>query len=269
VLPLWSICILEEWDAMQVSVGFDYVLVLEWLSDGDEPTGARLHSFLPSIGFNSKLVICHSWENVQRALTDAASAIGEMGVPVIHLETHGSDPWIGAAENIGFGPGADSGTAWTQVGALLAPLNVAAGFRLLFVSAACWGSGVIAAIGSGEHSAPFACAVGFRTEVREGRLRDSMRELYRSLKSGLTLEESVASAQRELVEGQEVRLEVAVELAVKILRTAYYDPKALRKAIAGPHRRRRRARGIWNSWFPPYLQAQNPVYRFENAKIGD
>lgn len=41
-----------------------------------------------------------------------------------------------------------------------------------------------------------------------------MKELYRSLKRGLTLEESVASAQRELVEGQEVQLELTVELAV-------------------------------------------------------
>jgi hypothetical protein len=254
---------------MQVVVGFDYVLVLEWLALDDKPTGTQLHAFLPSVGFDSELVICQSWEDVQRALKEAASAIGEKGVPVIHLETHGSDPWIGAAENIGFGPEADTGAAWTQVGALLAPLNVAAGFRLLFVSAACWGSGVIAAIGSGEHPAPFACAVGFRTAVGEGRVRDSMRELYRSLKRGLTLEQSVASAQRELVEGQEIRLEIAVELAIKILRTTYYSPNALRRAIAGPHRRRRRARGVWDSWFPPYLQEQNPVYRFENAKIGD
>src|SRR5260370_36221628 len=121
---------------MRVVVGFDYVLVLEWLALGDEPTGAQLHAFLPSIGFDSKLVVCHSWEEVQRALTDAASAIGERGVPVIHLETHGSDPWIGAAENIGFGPEADSGVAWTQVGALLAPLHVAEGFCFVFVSAA-------------------------------------------------------------------------------------------------------------------------------------
>jgi hypothetical protein len=253
---------------MQVAVGFDYVLVLEWLAGDDERTGTQLHEFLPSAGFDSELVVCQSWADVQRALTVAASAVRSKGVPVVHFETHGSDPWIGTADNIGFGLDEVSGVAWAQLGSLLAPLNVAADFRLLFVSAACWGSAVIAAIGGGEHPAPFACAVGFRTALVEGRLRDSMKELYRSLKRGHTLEESVAGAQRELVEGQEVRLEVTVELAVKILRTTYYDPKALRTAIAGPHRRRRRARGVWDSWFPLYLQERDPTYRFEIARIG-
>jgi len=252
---------------MQVTAGFDYVLLLEWLSEGDKRTGAELHAFLPLVGFKSEFVVCQSWEDVQQALTAAASTIRSKGVPVVHLETHGSDPWIGIPENIGFGQIGTPSVPWAQVGAFLAPLNVAADFRLLFVSAACWGSGIIAAIGGGEHPAPFACAVGFRTSVGEGRLRDSMKELYRSLKRGFTLEESVASAQRELVQGQELRLEVAVELAVKILRTTYYDAKALRKAVAGPHRRRRRARGVWDSWFPPYLQERNPTYRFESAHI--
>ncbi len=253
---------------MQVTVGFDYVLVLEWLTGEEDRTGAQLHAFLPSTGFDSELVVCQSWVDVQRALTVAASAVRSKGVPVVHFETHGSDPWVGTADNIGFGPNDVAGVAWTQLGALLAPLNVAADFRLLLISAACWGSAVIAAIGGGEHPAPFACAVGFRTAVGGSRLRDSMKELYRSLKRGLTIEESVASAQRELVEGQEVRLEITVELAVKMLRATYYDPKALRTVVAGPHRRRRRARGVWDSWFPPYLQERDPTYRFENARIG-
>lgn len=254
---------------MQVVVGFDYVLVLEWLSDNDERTGAELHEVLPSVGFRSELAICKSWDDVKRALTQAASDIPRKGVPVVHLETHGSDPWGGAPEDIGFGPSETSGVPWTALGAVLAPLNAAADFRLLFVSAACWDSGVIAAIGWGEHPAPFACAVGFRTKVVEGRLRDSMKELYRSIRRGCELGECVASARRELVEGQEVHLEVTLELAVKILRTVYYKPKFPNGVRAGPLRRRRRARRVWDSWFPRTLQDLIPAYRFENARIGE
>jgi hypothetical protein len=249
---------------MQVPIGFDYVLVLEWLAEGDQRTGAQLHAFLQSIGFNSELVVCSSWDEIQQALNSAAQAVPTRGVPVVHVETHGSSPWHGDPENIGFGVSAESSSAWAKLGPLLAPLNVTAGFRLLVVSAACWGSGVIAAIESGDHPAPFACALGLRTEVSEGRLRDAMREFYRSLRGGLTLSESVDNAQRELEEGQELRLEIIVMLAAKMLWTAY-NRRMVMPSLLGALRRRRRARSVWDSWFPAYLQVQVPVYRFENG----
>jgi len=248
-----------------VPVGFDYVLILEWLAEGDEPTGAQLHAFLETIEVRSEFVACNSWEGIQQGLLSAAAEVRTKGVPVIHLETHGSNPWSGDPENIGFGPHAHTSPAWAKLGPLLAPLNIAAGYRLLVVAAACWGSGVMAAIGAGEHAAPFACAVGLRTKVSEGRLRDAMRELYRCLKCGSMVEESVASAQRELEAGQELRLEICVELAAKMLWSIYYRPKV--QPFLGPLRRRRRARGVWNRWFPPSLQQQVPVYRFDTTRI--
>lgn len=250
---------------MQVTVGFDYVLILEWLAEGDERTGAQLHEFLQTIGFRSELVVCRSWEDIQQALLAACEAAEAKGIPIVHLETHGSSPWRGdAAAGIGFGPSLDSAPIWARFGPLLAPLNVRAGFRLLVVSAACWGSGVIAAIDAGYHPAPFACAVGLRTEVTEGRLRDAMQELYRCLRRGTTLEESVASAQRELEAGQELRLEIIVDLAARMLATLF---RHRRVRLVGPLRWRRRARFIWDRWFPRYLQDQVPAYRFENLKL--
>lgn len=251
---------------MHVPVGFDYVLVLEWLRAGDEPTGAQLQEFLQSIGFRSEFVVCQTWEDVQHALIAARDVADTKGIPIVHLETHGADPWRGdAAAGVGVGPSWNSAPVWGALGPLLAPLNVRAGFRLLVVSAACWGSGVIAAIGGGEHPAPFACAVGLRTQVTEGRLRDSMRELYRRLKGGdSTLAESVDSAQRELGAGEELRLEVIVMLAAKMLVTL-----SLRRRVwlLGPLRWRRNARVAWDRWFPPYLQEQVPAYRFENVPL--
>jgi hypothetical protein len=254
-------------DTFQIPFGFDYVLVLEWLARGEERTGAQLHVFLQCLGIPSELVVCQSWDDVRQALEAAASDVQTKGVPVIHLETHGSSPWVGRAEDIAFGPDRSSGVPWAELGMWLAQLNVASDFRLLFVSAACWGSAVMGAIGGGEYPAPFAFAVGFRTTVGPGRLRDAMKELYRSLKGGLMLPDCVASAQRELTQGQELQLEVAVKLAVKILRVTYYNPEALRKGSLGRHRRRRRARRVWDSWFPPALQERVPGYRFEVARI--
>jgi len=92
-----------------------------------------------------------------------------------------------------------------------------------------------------------------------------MRELYRSLKRGDSLQESVASGQRELAEGQELRLEIALEIAAKIIRTVYYDPERLRRSSVGRLRRRRRARRHWETWFPTYLRELDPAYRFETV----
>ena len=251
---------------MSVPVGFDYVLVLQWLADEDEPTGAELHEFLQSIGFRSELVVCHSWDDIEQALTAARDAADAKGIPIVHLETHGANPWDGDPhQGIGFGPAEDSAPVWNRFGAILAPLNVRAGFRLLVVSAACWGSGIMAAIDAGEHQAPFACAIGLRTEVTEGRLRDAMRELYRRLRDGdSTLADSVASAQRELGSEQELRLEVIVELAARMLATLF---RRRRVWLVGPLRWRRNARLVWDRWFPRYLQDQVPAYRFENLKL--
>jgi len=250
---------------MDVPVGFDYVLILEWLKEGDQPTAARLHEFLRDIGYPSELIACNSWEDVQQALQAAGAAVASKGIPVVHIETHGSNPWESEPENIGFGPWADSAPAWSRLDALLAPLNVAAGFQLLVVSAACWGSGVMAAIGAGEHPAPFVCALGLRTEVSEGRLRDAMWEFYRCLKRGESLSEGVESAQRELEEGQELRLEIGVLLAAKIVWTVYHRPKIV--PVVPPFIRWLRARLLWDRWFPRDLQRRVPIYGFETARI--
>lgn len=138
-----------------VPVGFDYVLILEWLAEGDARTGAQLDDFLRTIGFRSEVVVCQSWAHIEHALIAARDAANTKGIPIVHFETHGANPWLGdPAAGIGFGPTLDSAPIWTRLGPLLAPLNERAGFRLLVVSAACWGSGIIAAIEAGEHPGP-------------------------------------------------------------------------------------------------------------------
>jgi hypothetical protein len=251
----------------RVNVNFNYVLVIEWLNEGDQPTGAQLHHFLGEIGFRSVLLGCNSAEGISDALADAVGAVPTHGIPVVHLESHGTDPSQVDANELCFGAGAGPGVTWQQLGDWLAPLNAASDFRLLCVSAACWGSGVMGGIGGGEHVAPFACAVGFRTSVDEGRLRDAMREFYRRLMAGDQLNESVESAQRELVKDQKISLEVALELGVKILQQAYYRSETAKETTLGPIRRRRRARASWDEWFPPSLQERDPAYRFEMAGI--
>jgi len=183
---------------MQVTVGYDYVLVLEWLNPCDRQTGTELHVRLVAAGIRSRLVVCNVGDDVRIALSNALAEVDTEGVPAVHLETHGTNPFEGSPYDIAFGAGRGPLIGWDTLGQWLAPLNEASGYRLLVVSGACWGSGVIQGMGAGEHPAPFACAIGFRTEVVEGRLFESMTELYRSMHSGDGLQGSVASAQRAL-----------------------------------------------------------------------
>lgn len=248
-----------------MNIGFDYVLVLEWLGNGDRRTGTELHAFLQRIGIESELIVCENWDDVSQALRLALSEIATKGRPAVHLETHGSDPWEGREENIGFGSDV-AAVPWSRLGALLAPLNVANDFRLVFISAACWGSGVMAAMGSGEYSAPFASAIGFETPVDEKGVGEAMREFYRSIKREEVLADCVANAQRELAQGQRMRLDFAAVVAAKILRQVILHPVNPNTTV-GPMRRLRRAREVWDRWFPTSLQARDPSYRFAITRL--
>jgi hypothetical protein len=249
---------------MRVPVGFDYVLVIEWLNV-DEPrlTGSELHARLRAAQVPTQLRGCATGEDVCRALAEAHQQVRNQGVPAIQLETHGTDPFEGLAVDIAFGARGES-VRWSTLGEWLAPLNEASGYQLLVVSAACWGSAVTAAMRSGEHPAAFAAAIGFRTAVTAGRLFEAMVELYRALRRGETIQESVASAQRELHAGQQLELEMAVLVAARIMRGALRQPlPRFRAARLEPAQQIQIVRRSWDGWFPLALQRQQPAYRFE------
>jgi hypothetical protein len=60
---------------MQVTVGYDYVLVPEWLDPGDRRTGAELHARLLAAQIHSQLIVCHSGEDVRLALANALQRV--------------------------------------------------------------------------------------------------------------------------------------------------------------------------------------------------
>jgi hypothetical protein len=247
--------------ALQIPTGFDYVLILEWLKADDRPTGTELYRFLNAVRLRAELEVCRSWNDIQLAMRTALLNAPARGIPAIHLETHGADPWQTRPEDIGFGPTADESVPWSSLHLPLSRLNVVSDFRALFVSAACWGSGAMAAFSGEGAPAPFAAAVGFRTSIGDGNLMDAMKELYRSIVRGSSIQESVESAQRELVKGQELKLEIGVEIAAKILLNSYCRPP-IHLALRAPEIRLRNARNCWNVWYPTWLQTQVPAYEF-------
>jgi hypothetical protein len=267
----------------------DYVLILEWLGPEDRRTGRELHEYLKALGRKSILVVCNSARDVRTAIENAHGYIQSLGVPVIHIEAHGSNPAEVAIRDLDFGADASLGLPWTDLGYWLAPLNEATGFRLLVVGATCFGAGVIAAMQIYKHVAPFAGCVGFTTPVNPGSLRDAMREFYRSLFSGVATGDAVENARRELRDAAEsLRCHTSVALALRVLRGAYDElrtPEGVSEKVASmlekarqmgfvtapefqsdmPRLLQESSRAVmqkaWDCWFPPYLQDRVAGYR--------
>ena len=250
---------------LQIPVRFDYVLIVEWLGDRDRRTGAELHQFLTAAEIPSELVVCGSWAEVCAAVERARAQIPVRGVPALQLETHAANPWAGPPESLGFGL---DNVPWVRLHGPLSALNAASGYRMLVVAAACYGSGIMAAFSGELLPAPFAAAVGLRTEVTEGRLFDAMKELYRGVLRGDAIDHAVESAQCELADAAEMRVELGVQIAARIVNNAYYrNARGRQIAPAVAAVRLERARGLWNAWYPEWLQEQVPAYGFAATQI--
>lgn len=276
----------------KLQVSFNYVLIIEWLHQDDRPTGADLHTFLQNVPMSTCLVRCSAADDVRRVLEHACTNVRTRGIPVVHIESHGSDPFsVKDVRDADFGAIAAPGLPWTELGDWLAPLNAASGFRLLVVGAACWGFAAIAAMKVQKHVAPFAAAIGFSTSVCDASLHDAMKELYRSIARADELGVAVANAQREVRHADEkIRYTSSPLLALKILRGAYDGIRTddLRTARAQEILRQLREkgaevpqdkqdalpevllergeaqiRGVWDGWFPSSIQRSQPAYQFD------
>lgn len=275
-----------------LNMSFDYVLILEWLDEVDRRTGEELHQFLQELGVPTCLVRCKSADDVRAALERAVQNVPAKKIPLVHIESHGSNPLDEEdVRNADFGVNAAPGLPWTELGDWLAPLNAASGFRLLLVGATCFGFAAIAAMKVDEHVAPFAATVGFTTKVGEGSLHDAMKEFYRSTcQRREKLEDAVACAQRELRDPNEkVRATSSPVLAVRILRGVYDNirPGAPLTKHAGELVKKLRDAGLpvptevgnaipavllesghariketWDCWFPPAAQCED-AYRLD------
>jgi hypothetical protein len=273
-----------------LSISFDYVLILEWLNKEDRRTGEEMHEFLQKLGVPTCLVRCKSADHVRAALERAVQNIPVRRVPLVHIESHGSNPFdeVDVRDTV-FGINAAPGLPWTELGAWLAPLNAASEFRLLLVGATCFGFAAIAAMTVGEHVAPFAATVGFTTTAGEGSLHDAMKEFYRSIcQRREKLEDAVAAAKRELRDpNTKVRATSSLVLAIRILRGVYDNiqpgepltahanelvgklreaglpvPAQIGDALPSVllERGRARLKEAWDNWFPPAAQLEQAYH---------
>lgn len=168
-----------------LDLSFDYVLIVEWLFEGDDRTGQELRDWLQGKVPANKVeyIECRSRAELEARLDRARSEVAVRGIPIVHIEAHGEVPHAGQVPAGFVGPDGNGGRElleWEQLGDALRPLNIATRFNLLVVGAACYGEGMLLGARGGEPM-PFVAAVGYTETVSSLSLRHSLVELYRGL----------------------------------------------------------------------------------------
>ena len=94
-----------------LGLGFDYVLIAEWLFDDDEQTGAALYEWLlPKLPTGKvKYVRCCSLDKLEAQLDLARREIPVLGIPIVHIEAHGEDSTSGQMPGGFVGPDGNGG----------------------------------------------------------------------------------------------------------------------------------------------------------------
>lgn len=181
----------EEFDLTEVlknrmlGLGFDYLLIVEWLFDDDERTGLALHEWLLRKIPAGKVeyALCRSPAELEARLDQARLEVPTRGVPIVHIEAHGEDPSAGQTPSGFVGPDGNGGRellTWEQLGSILRPLNIASRFNLLVVGAGCYGEGLLLGAQGGEPM-PCVAVVGYTDTVSPMSLKHSLMELYYGL----------------------------------------------------------------------------------------
>lgn len=155
------------------------LVVIEWL--GDEPkTGSELvrhlHNQSPTLPI--QLFSCQSKSDVLNAIAQTESEVPSKGVPILHIEAHGLDIH---GDGVGFkGPGlqtSERSILWDDLQVPFRSLNIATGFNLAVVAAACLSEGVLFTIEHDE-AAPFVLVVALMTLVSWSNLESAMMTFY-------------------------------------------------------------------------------------------
>jgi len=75
-----------------VSIRASYVLIFEWLNGSDQKTGSAHRDRLEQRNVPVVLVECHSAADIRDGVTRAIEQFTVRGTPIVHIESHGSDP---------------------------------------------------------------------------------------------------------------------------------------------------------------------------------
>jgi len=164
---------------MDAALFLGKVYIIEWLVEGDAKTGWDLFGELQPLGLMSKPKVDVSFTRVQNKAELIANvrSIAEdfritRKLPLLHIETHGFEDGIGAAN--------DDHILWPELMEELIPLNELTQMRLWIILAACegwWGL----KMAQPATRAAFLALLGPKKEISAGNLSTALQVFYRSI----------------------------------------------------------------------------------------
>jgi hypothetical protein len=150
---------LEEWETKTGTILVDFL---------------RHHIEEKQIPLQIRHIHCESAPEFLEALKSIAAAAHEMGdAPILHVETHGDQHF-----GLQFANGSE--LSWEAVSSALLALNIASGFNLLSVFAACYGAYFLSELNA-IRPAPCYALVAPTKKVDPGEVLGGFRRFYQNL----------------------------------------------------------------------------------------
>ncbi len=165
----------------------DYVLVIERLAPKDPKTGSQLVSRWNEAhpDHAMTLQVCSRSSQIIDAIHQAAADIPAKGIPLIHIEAHGSR-WMAESGNLLLGVEGDV-LQWGDLWDALREVNLKSNFNLMVFAATCFGAeaqrGIIQDALAGQDIRPlsFMATTGFDGKIFPEPLLASERIFYEAL----------------------------------------------------------------------------------------
>jgi hypothetical protein len=164
---------------MDARIFIGKVHIIEWLRPGDRRTGWELYGEVEPMGIMSNPRVDVAFHQVAtratfidtlRRIENEYRATGRL--PLLHVETHGSDEGIGISNSEGF--------TFGELMNELIPLNGLTGLRLLVVMAACEGIWAIKILQPATRSAALAI-IGPNRVMKDHELACGLQTFYREM----------------------------------------------------------------------------------------
>jgi hypothetical protein len=219
------------------------IAIVESLDSGAR-TGSILFEYLAGLIEETALPVTAMYKECEGAKQFLAHLqwltvqIEERGMrPVVHIEAHGS-----LDEGIFFADG--SRLTWPQLCDALRPLNLATGFQLTVVVAACFGISVVLGVDL-KRAAPCFAMIGPTDELDPGELLGAFRSMYGAMLRTLDAAKVVAALDSRMFERGGISLMTAQHW-FDLLMSQYLEEHANtkgRRAAAMRHYKTLRAQG--------------------------
>jgi hypothetical protein len=220
---------------MNNRINFHTIQIIEWLRPGDRRTGWELFDELEPLGIASKPEVeVKFWRVTTRdefieRLRGLEANVGASGrIPLLHIETHGSDSGIGVSP--------EEGIIWADLMEELIALNRLTRLNLTVILAACEGIWGVQMSQPARRAAAFRGLIGPHRRVMPGEIAAACHAFYRTA-FGANGGDAFKAMNDAVDPATETFLAISAETDFKVIFRGYLEtlctPEAIEQRLDG------------------------------------